>query len=394
MSVEVAGLTNGESYCAALIVTNASGNGSVRLTFQPGAPAAFVEDVPGEEETVQPNGEAHYYVNASVFKHEYATEEWAEYALASTRWCRTQTESGETAPSTIHTEVGSESTGEGEAVLGPVKLPLLPSSTKYCGKVHVKNEKAEGTRFFTFTTAAAFTFTVKIEGTGSGTVTGKRISCPAVCTAVYLIEGEGKPIQLEAKAAEGSTFAGWTAFSCLFGLDSPICEADNPTATAIFNKNGSSGGGGSQGGSQARGNSGGGPSGSQGETLACAISRQGLGTVKRPSRAKHRHGKHRSKPATLPVSVHCNSAASLTISGTLTQTVKRGKHKTTTHATLTAAHGTAAAGAIGRLALSVPTKALTALAHGAHIAARLTLSAQGPAGSAHQVISVARLKLH
>lgn len=393
--VEIAGLTNGERYCAELVVTNASGAASVAVGFQPGAPEAFVEDVPDEEETVQPNGEAHYYVNATVFKHERPAEEWAEYALASTRWCRTDTESGETAASTIHTVVGSELTGEGEAVFGPVQLPLLPPGTNYCGKLHVKNEKAETTGFFTFTTAAAFTFTVKIEGTGSGTVTGKRISCPGVCTAVYLVEGEGKPIHLEARAAEGSTFAGWTPFSCLFGLENATCEAGNSTATAIFNKNGSSGGGGgSQTGSQAGDNSGGGPGGPQGEALACTISRRGLGTVKRPPRAKHRHGKHKSKPATLPVSVNCNGAASLTISGTLTQTVGKGKHKTTTHMKLAPAHGAVAAGVTGRLAPSLPAKALSALAHGARIAARLSLSAEGPAGSAHEVILVTRLKLH
>ncbi len=383
--VEVTGLANGESYCAELVVTNPSGDAAVHLTFQPGAPGAFVEDVPDEEETVQANGEAHYFVNASVYKHEYPAEEWAEYALASTRWCRTETESGETVAATPHAEVGSELTGEGEAVFGPVQLPLLPPETKYCAKLHVKNERAELTRFFTFTTAIAFTFTVKSEGTGSGTVTGKRISCPPTCSAVYLYAGEGKPVQLEAKAAEGSTFAGWTMFSCLYGLESPTCDAGNSTATAIFNKSGTSGGD-----SQGSGNSGGGP----GEALACSISPQRLGTVKRPPRAKRGRGRDKRQPATLPVSVHCNGVAQLTVSGTLTQTVRKGHRRATIHTRLTAAHGTAAAGATETLAPGLSAKALAALAHGARIAAKLTLSAQGPAGSAHEVISVARLKLH
>ena len=385
VKVEVTGLAIGERYCAELVVTNPSGNADVRLNFQPGAPGAFIEGVPDEEETVQADGEAHYFVNASVFKHEYPAEEWAEYALASTRWCRTETESGETVAATPHAEVGSELTGEGEAVFGPVQLPLLPPETKYCAKLHVKNEQAEITRFFTFTTATAFTFTVKIEGTGSGTVTGKRISCPPTCSAVYLYKGEGKPVQLEAKAAEGSTFAGWTKYSCVFGLESPICEAGNSTATAIFNKSGTSGGG-----SQGSGNSGGGP----GEALTCSISPQRLGMVKPPPRAQHRHGKNKRQHATLPVSVHCNGVAQLTISGTLTQTVKKGHRRAMIHTRLTAAHGTAAAGTTETLAPSLSAKALTALAHGARIAAKLTLSAQGPAGSAHEVISIGRLKLH
>jgi uncharacterized repeat protein (TIGR01451 family) len=51
------------------------------------------------------------------------------------------------------------------------------------------------------------TLTVTTGGSGSGTVTGSGISCPASCTGSY---GQGSIVTLSSTAASGSMFSGWS----------------------------------------------------------------------------------------------------------------------------------------------------------------------------------------
>jgi CSLREA domain-containing protein len=66
------------------------------------------------------------------------------------------------------------------------------------------------------------TLTVSKTGTGTGTVTGNRISCPADCTDVY---EPGDTVTLTAAPGSGSTFTGWSggcsgnATTCVVTMD-------------------------------------------------------------------------------------------------------------------------------------------------------------------------------
>jgi Ca2+-binding RTX toxin-like protein len=48
--------------------------------------------------------------------------------------------------------------------------------------------------------------TVNLGGSGTGSVTGPGISCPADCTETYV---NGSPVKLDAAGTGGSTFGGW-----------------------------------------------------------------------------------------------------------------------------------------------------------------------------------------
>ena len=77
------------------------------------------------------------------------------------------------------------------------------------------------------------TLTVSLAGTGSGTVSGPRILCPASCSAGF---GDGTSLGLTAAAAAGSTFTGWSAGTCSgTGVCVVTLRADT-AVTATFTK--------------------------------------------------------------------------------------------------------------------------------------------------------------
>jgi hypothetical protein len=73
--------------------------------------------------------------------------------------------------------------------------------------------------------------TVNVAGTGSGTVTGSGISCPASCTGDYLA---GTPEALTAQPASGSTFSGWSGGGCSGAGACTTTLSSDQAVTATF----------------------------------------------------------------------------------------------------------------------------------------------------------------
>lgn len=71
---------------------------------------------------------------------------------------------------------------------------------------------------------------VAVAGSGSGTVTGSDISCPAACTSSY---PAGTDVPLTAHAASGSTFSGWSGACTGAGACTATISSDE-SVTATF----------------------------------------------------------------------------------------------------------------------------------------------------------------
>jgi hypothetical protein len=72
--------------------------------------------------------------------------------------------------------------------------------------------------------------TVAVAGSGTGTITGSGISCPAACTSSYLA---GTDVALAAHAASGSTFSGWSGACSGAGACTATVSSDE-RVTATF----------------------------------------------------------------------------------------------------------------------------------------------------------------
>ncbi len=77
------------------------------------------------------------------------------------------------------------------------------------------------------------TLKVVLAGTGSGSVTGPKISCGTSCTASY---PQGTALTLTAAAAAGSGFAGWSGAGCTGKATCSITLSTSETVTATFDK--------------------------------------------------------------------------------------------------------------------------------------------------------------
>jgi phospholipase C len=81
--------------------------------------------------------------------------------------------------------------------------------------------------------SATYKLTLKLAGTGGGTVTStpSGISCSPTCTASF---ASGTSVKLVATSAKGSFFAGWSG-ACKGTADCTLSMTTNETATATFN---------------------------------------------------------------------------------------------------------------------------------------------------------------
>jgi Divergent InlB B-repeat domain len=81
------------------------------------------------------------------------------------------------------------------------------------------------------------TMTVKLAGSGSGSVTGPGMDCPDQCSDIYPI---GQEIRLTATANGGSTFTGWSGAGCAGTGSCTVTLAADTTVTATFTQTGGS----------------------------------------------------------------------------------------------------------------------------------------------------------
>ena len=100
------------------------------------------------------------------------------------------------------------------------------------------------------------------------------------------------------------------------------------------------------------------------------------------------------KPGRLRLTFHCNQAATLSLSGTVTERIpKRGHTKAKTKRfRVKAAHATASAGRNGTMTVTLPAGALSALRKHRRESVAFTLTATGAHGRSHATASVARLR--
>jgi hypothetical protein len=94
-------------------------------------------------------------------------------------------------------------------------------------------DKSVTATFNTIPPPADRTLTMAIGGSGTGTVTGPGINCPGDCTETYV---EGTSVTLNASAALGSTFAGFSG-ACSGTGSCPLTIDADKSVSATFNAN-------------------------------------------------------------------------------------------------------------------------------------------------------------
>src|ERR687887_303327 len=74
-------------------------------------------------------------------------------------------------------------------------------------------------------------FTLTVNETGSGTVSGGGISCPGTCTGTY---DSGTSVTLTAAAGSGYTFGSWSGCNTVSGTTCTVTMSAARTVTATF----------------------------------------------------------------------------------------------------------------------------------------------------------------
>src|SRR6185437_604932 len=161
---------------------------------------------------------------------------------------------------------------------------------------------------------------VEIDGTGQGTVTGGGINCPGTCSAG---ETPQSSVTLAATPAPGSTFTGWSGACAGTGACTVALPYDQNVIATFA-------GGGTSVAAVGTPTAGGTPS--AGATTAAA--KCTLKVVSNKVLLAARKGKAPKgapKPGTLSLSVRCNQAGKVKLTGNLTQLIgakpKHGKQK-------------------------------------------------------------------
>ena len=110
---------------------------------------------------------------------------------------------------------------------------------------------------------------------------------------------------------------------------------------------------------------------------------------------KGKAAKGAPKPGTLSLSVRCNQAGKVKLTGNLTQLIgakpKHGKQKSKVYK-LAPGSGSVKAGRVLTLTVKLPAGAVSALGHGAKESATFTAVVVGPAGGGRATTKVAALK--
>ncbi len=208
--------------------------------------------------------------------------------------------------------------------------------------------------------------TITFAGSGAGTVIDNRqAACSATCSRKA---DAGSVVTLTAMPVPGVTFDGWSGDCSGTGTcQVTMSVARNVTATFTAPVSGASGGTGA--GSGATGGAGGQPTAAK---PRCTV---------RSTSAKARKGK-------LTVAYSCDQGVRLTLTTKLTQRVGRR----TRAYVVRAVRGTAQAGVSGRLTVTLPAAAVTALRRHRALAAVFTLRATNAAGLARATASIKKVR--
>ena len=239
----------------------------------------------------------------------------------------------------------------------------------------LSDEMANGTRL-----------TVEVDGTGQGIVTGAGINCPGVCSAS---ETPRSTATLTATPAPGSTFTGWSG-ACTGTGPCTVALPYDQNVIATFS---------TAGGAAATTQSA--PSITSPTASAtaakCTLKVTSNKVLLKAPKGKPKKGAPVVKPGTLSLTVRCDHAGKVKLTGTLTQLIgakpKHGKQKSKTYK-LGPVNGSVTAGRISTLTVKLPAAAVTALGTGAKESAMFTAALTGASGPARATAKIATLKGH
>ena len=226
VAVELAGLTEGASYCAEIAASNPQGSDAgIQVEWIQGSP------------TVHATGAAVTGTTTATFTGEIdpigrATTLEVQYDLAGSVWCASDGASGAPSSSTLPADLGF--TGFGLQAVS-INLTGLSPSTSYCGELVATNQNGaneDGPSTWTQQSPPPpVTLTVSLTGGGSGTVTSSPpgIVCGSGASACSSGFAPGTQVTLTASPAAGSLFLGWLRIGPP-GVVSP-CSGSSPTCT-------------------------------------------------------------------------------------------------------------------------------------------------------------------
>jgi Divergent InlB B-repeat domain len=218
-------------------------------------------------------------------------------------------------------------------------------------------------RTVTATFGAEDSLMVAVGGSGSGRVRSSPagISCPGTCSSKY---ATGTTVTLSASPSSGSTFAGWSGGGCAGTGTCAIAMSANENVAAMFKLVP--------------------PTLGHPNPPSCTVHPVGDRVAVKASKA-HRH----LKPRTLQLTVTCDQAAQVKLTGTLKSTTgKKGKKRKTFR--IRAVTGQASSGVALKLTVQLPAAALK---RGRHDSVSFTLSATNANGAGTATAAIRKLVL-
>jgi uncharacterized repeat protein (TIGR02543 family) len=142
------------------------------------------------------------------------------------------------------------------------------------------------------------TYTLTVSVTGSGSVSGSGISCPGTCSGTYTA---GTPVALSATPASGFTFTGWTG-ACSGTGACNVTMSSNQTVGATFTKI------------------------PPPPPPKCSVHIKSRKVWLAQPHKRPGHKVQKVSVGTVPVTVQCNQAATVKLTGVLVEVIGKGKH--------------------------------------------------------------------
>jgi hypothetical protein len=212
VTVDLAGLTGGDHYCAELAAVNGSGSArSDQYTFKAGQPAV---QTPSESTT----GAATATVDGEIDPAGQTTTYQLQYDVDSSAWCESWGTSGSPANVTPSQTLGFTDSQSHDA---PVSIAGLTPGTEYCAELTASNGSGSATSdTIEFTAGAPVVSTGEVTVTAAGSATVAGQIDPAGQTTTYVVQYGPQSSQWCSSDGAGGSPANTTASQTLDFTDS------------------------------------------------------------------------------------------------------------------------------------------------------------------------------